>query len=339
MTGIMPKLSFGYLCDFRNPAQFGRDWTQVYGETVDFASHIDAAGFEGIWVPEHHGAEDGYCPAPNIALAAIAARTNKIRLGSGIALAPLYHPLRFAEECAMLDILSGGRLEMGLAIGYRRKETAAYGVDFTKRGARFDEFLKIVRALWSGENVNHDGAFFRLENAKVAPLSSRGQIPLYIGGFAPKALERVARYGDGYFGNEEFVAPYKVALVAAGKNPGTARIRIQSLFTLVADDPEAAMEEVGPYFHHMNNMYGVWLNEDKAVGIDNPGLKPMDFEAFKNSGILQIMNPAQAVDHFLAMQKRIPVEHITLALPPGVPLLKFAKYTDLFAREVLPAFV
>ena len=141
------KLTFGYLYDFRNPAQWHRDPTLLYNEIIDFAAWSEGQGFTGAWVPEHHGAEDGYMPAPNIVLAAIAARTRTLKLGSAVGLAPLYHSVRFAEECAVLDILSGGRLEMALAIGYRRREAEAYGVDFTRRGSRFDEFLTIVRQL------------------------------------------------------------------------------------------------------------------------------------------------------------------------------------------------
>jgi alkanesulfonate monooxygenase SsuD/methylene tetrahydromethanopterin reductase-like flavin-dependent oxidoreductase (luciferase family) len=335
---VPPKLSFGYLYDFRNPAQFERPWVDVYSEILDFIVWSESAGFEGAWVPEHHGAEDGYMPSPNVALAAIAARTKTIRLGSAIALAPLYHPVRFAEECAVLDILSGGRMEMALAIGYRKRETEAYGVPFGKRGAMFDEFLEIVRRLWAGETVTFEGQHYRVTNAKLMPPSPRGQMPLYIGGFAEKALERVARYADGYFGNEEVCGLYSDKLRNEGKDPAAAKIRIQGLFTMVAEDPGAAMEEVAPYFAHVNNSYGVWLNEDKASGIDDPLLKPMSLEAFKASGILQIRTPDKAIDYFRRMQTRIPVEHFMMMLPPGLPPARFVKYAELFAREVMPAF-
>lgn len=335
MTG---KLSFGYLYDFRNPAQWRRDPAPLYADILDFAAWSETVGFEGAWVPEHHAAEDGYMPSPMLALAAIAARTTRIRLGSAIALAPLYHPVRFAEECAVLDILSNGRAEMALAIGYRKRETEAYGVDFRKRGAIFDEFLEIVRRLWAGETVTFEGQHYQVRNAAISPLSSRGQIPLYIGGFAEKALARVAKYADGYFGNEDVCGLYADKLRDEGKDPAAARIRIQALFTMVAADPDAAMEELAPYFHHVNNTYGVWLNEDKAVGIDDPALKTMPLEDFKKSGILQILTPEHAIARFKAMQARINVEHIMMMLPPGLPPARFKPYAELFAKEVIPAF-
>jgi alkanesulfonate monooxygenase SsuD/methylene tetrahydromethanopterin reductase-like flavin-dependent oxidoreductase (luciferase family) len=333
----MTKLSFGYLYDFRNPTIWHRPWPELYAETLDLIAWSETVGFEGAWVPEHHRAEDGYMPSPLVTLGAIAARTKTIRLGSAVALAPLYHPVRFAEDCAVLDILSNGRIEMALAIGYRRRETEAYGVDFTKRGRRFDEFLEIVRRLWAGETVSFEGSFYSVKDASISPASPRGQIPLYIGGFAEKALERVAKYADGYFGNEDVCGQYIDKLRDQGKDPASARIRIQGLFFAVAADPKAAMEELAPYYHHVNNSYGVWLNEDKASGVDGV-LVPMSLEAFKTSGILQILTPGEAIDMFRAMQARMPIEHYMMMRPPGLPSARFVEYAELFAREVIPAF-
>jgi alkanesulfonate monooxygenase SsuD/methylene tetrahydromethanopterin reductase-like flavin-dependent oxidoreductase (luciferase family) len=337
---VKSKLTFGYLCDFRNPEQWRRPWADLYAETLDFIAWSESVGFAGAWVPEHHGADDGYVPSPLVVLAAIAARTKKIKLGSAIALAPLYHPVRFAEECAVLDILSNGRLEMAIAIGYRRREAEAYGVDFSKRGSRTDEFLDIVTRLWAGESVTYEGKHFAIKNATIVPAPTHGRIPLYIGGFTDKALERTAKYGDGYFGNMEICDLYAEKLRAAGKDPTSGRVRIQGLFTVVAPDPEKAMEELAPYFHHVNNSYGQWLNEDRAAtGFgDTAVLKPMSLEAFKSSGILSILTPSQAIDMFNKMCAKAPVEHFMMMLPPGLPPARFMKYAEVFAKEVIPAF-
>jgi alkanesulfonate monooxygenase SsuD/methylene tetrahydromethanopterin reductase-like flavin-dependent oxidoreductase (luciferase family) len=165
----MNKLTFGYLYDFRNPDQWKRDWHELYEETIELAAWSESAGFNAAWVPEHHLASDSYVSSPLMALAAIAARTKTIRLGSAIALAPLYHPYRFAADCVALDILSNGRVEMALAIGYRRREYEAFGLDFTKRGARFDEFLVVATRLWAGETVDFAGEHYQLNGAKLMP--------------------------------------------------------------------------------------------------------------------------------------------------------------------------
>lgn len=332
------KLTFGYLYDFRNPPEWERPWNDLYAETLDVIAWSETVGFSGAWVPEHHGADDGYQPSPLVTLAAVAARTSTLRLGSAVALAPLYHPVRFAEDTAVLDIISGGRAEMALGLGYRRREYDGLGLDFTTRGRRFDEFLQIVHALWAGETVNFEGRHFTVKGAKITPLSPRGAIPLYIGGFADRALERVARYADGYFGNEEFGDLYAEKLRQQGKDPGTGRVRIQGLFFVVANDPEKAMEELGPYYHYISNSYGAWLDEDKAIGMSDPVLAPMSLEQFKRSGILQIVTPDRAVDKFRKMQERMPFEHFMMMMPAGLPAERFMEYAELFANEVIPAF-
>ena len=212
------KLTFGYLFDFRNPPQWHRGWTEHYKDIVDFAVSTEAMGFHAAWFPEHSLASDGYIPSPLVACAAVAARTSRIRLGTAVALAPLYNPMRFASDCAVLDCIAGGRLEITLAIGYRRRETQAYGVDFARRGAMFDEFLEIVTRLWAGETVTFAGKFYQIQDAFLSPPPPRGRIPLLVGGFVPKAMERVAKWADGYFGNIEAAPLYLDKLKAAGKD-------------------------------------------------------------------------------------------------------------------------
>ena len=336
----MRKLTFGYLYDFRNPVQWHQPPADLYAQILEFISWTESLGFEEAWVPEHHGADDAYMPSPLVTLAAIAARTKTIKLGSAVALAPLYHPVRFAEDCAVLDILSNGRLEIGVAIGYLRREAEAYGVDFTSRGRRTDEFLEVVRRLWAGETFSYEGQFFNLKNASITPKPVSGRIPLYMGGFNDKALDRIAKYGDGYFGNMDVVEPYLEKLRAHGKDASAARIRIQGIFVVVAHDPQKAMHELAPYFHHVNNTYGQWLNEDRtSTGFgDSAVLKPMTLEAFKAGGILSILTPAAAIEMFHKMRSQAAVEHFMMMLPPGLPPRKFVEYAEVFATDVMPAF-
>jgi alkanesulfonate monooxygenase SsuD/methylene tetrahydromethanopterin reductase-like flavin-dependent oxidoreductase (luciferase family) len=333
---VSGKLTFGYLYDFRNPAQWRRPWSELYGEILDTIVWTEQAGFDGAWIPEHHLADDGYMTSPLVALAAIAARTSRMRIGTGIALAPLYNPTRFATDCAILDILANGRLEIGLAIGYRRRETAAFGIDFKKRGKLFDEWLEIVTRLWAGETVDFAGQFFSIEGAKLSPAPPRGRIPLYIGGFAEKAMERVARYGEGYLGSDHICGLYLDKLREQGKDTSSARVRITGLTTFVARDPEAAMEELAPYFLHVNNSYGEFFAEDRALGMDS--FSPMDLDAFKKSGTLQILTPEAMVAMLRDMKERMPMDHYMMMMPPGLPAARFVEYAQLFADEVMPAF-
>ena len=331
------KLTFGYLYDFRNPPPWHRPWDQLYADILEVVAWTEKAGFEGAWVPEHHMADDGYMPSPLVALSAIAARTSRIRIGTAIALAPLYHPLRFAEECAVLDILSNGRLDVGLAIGYRQRESNAFGTDFTKRGRLFDEWLEIVTRLWAGEEVNFNGQFFSLEGAKLMPPASRGRIPLYLGSFTDRAMERVARYGDGFIGNTDIFDLYANKLREQGKDLTSARVRATELFLVVAHDPERAMNELAPYYHYINNSYGEWFNEGQGQDFGDR-LDPMSLEKFKRSGVLNILTPDDAIKMIREKQASIPLEHVMMMMPAGLPAERFVEYAQVFANDVLPAF-
>jgi probable F420-dependent oxidoreductase len=330
------KLTFGYLYDFRNPPQWRRPWETLYAETLDVIAETEQLGFEGAWLPEHHLAEDGYLPSPLTVLAAVAARTKTIRIGTGVALAPLHDPVRFATDAALIDILSAGRLDLGLAIGYRKREAAAFGVDFTRRGARFDEFLQIVTKLWAGEMVDFEGKHFQIKGAQLRPPAPRGRVPLYIGGFADKAMDRVARYGQGYIGSPDVCGTYVDKLREQGKDPASARIRVTGLTTVVARDPEAAMEELAPHFLHVNNSYSEWNAEDQALGMH--GMQAQTLEEYKASGALQILTPDAAIAMFRKMQERMPLEHFMMGMPAGLPPERFLRYAEDFAADVLPAF-
>ena len=332
-------MTFGYLYDFRNPAQWRKPWADLYAETLDLMAWTEKLGFEGIWVPEHHGSDDGYLPSPLTVLGAIAARTKTVKIGTAIALAPLYHPVRFAEDCAVLDILSEGRLELAIAVGYRRRETDAFGVSFNSRGSRTDEFIQIVRRLWAGEAVNHESKHFSIKNARIQPRPLNGRVPLFVGGYSQKAMQRAVTYGDGYHGNVEMFDAYLQAVEAAGRNSAPARLRGLDLFLYVAKDPERAYEELAPHCYYTHQAYSKWMLEDQAgYDIADVTLKSMTFEDFKASGTLKVMTPTQAIDYFDGLLQHKSVEHFMLFVPSGFPPTRFAEYAELFSKEVIPAF-
>ena len=332
----MSKVGLGFIFDFRNPSAWQRPADVLYRETIDAIVETERLGFAAAWIPEHHVAADGYLPAPLPVLGALASRTSRMTLGTGIALAPLYDPLRFAEECAVIDCIAGGRLEIGLAIGYRQREYEAFGLDFRQRGARFEEFLTLLRALWAGETVTHDGPHFTLTNASIAPLPPRGRIPLAIGGFAPKALARVARHGDAYFGNAEVWPAMKEQLEQAGRDPDEFGILLPALYTFIARDPQAAMAELAPHFHFMHQSYGAWMNENNAIGLESAQSQDMDLDTFKASGLLEILTPDEAVTRYSALADEMPLRHVAMTWPPGLSPDRFLAYASDIAADVIP---
>ncbi len=122
-------------------------------------------GFDSVWMEEHHSVVNHYWPSPIPVLAGFATRTSRVVLGTDILVAPFYHPVRLAEDAAMLDMMSDGRAVLGVAIGYKPDEFALYGADLAKRGARFEEQLAIVKALWTQDTVSFKGRYYQLEGS------------------------------------------------------------------------------------------------------------------------------------------------------------------------------
>jgi alkanesulfonate monooxygenase SsuD/methylene tetrahydromethanopterin reductase-like flavin-dependent oxidoreductase (luciferase family) len=331
---MKPRVGFGYGFDLRNPQQWQRPWPELYAETLDFIAWTETIGFERVWLAEHHGIEDGYLPSPLMVGAAIAARTKTMRISTGVALAPHYHPVRLAEDMAVLDCISNGRAELALGIGYLRAETKAYGFAAKHRASMSDEILQIVRRLWTGETVTFEGECFSIEDARVTPPPvQQPSIPLFVGAARPLGFRRAARYGDGYIGGVASYRLYLDEVRALGKDEGSARfVCMDDMWLLVSEDPEQTFEEVAPHAYYQINKYAEW-----SVDLDY-SFPQMDFETFKTSGILKILTPDAAIAHIRSKVDAAPAEGFCMQTPAGFPLSKLAEHAELFANKVLPAF-
>src|SRR4051812_22043076 len=144
----MPGVQFGIWHDFRNPPQWHVPYARLYAENLEQIAWAETLGYESVWVSEHHVTDDGYLPSVFPMLAAIAQRTTTMRLGSSILLGPFQHPIRFDEDVAVLDQLSGGRLEVGLGLGYRAREFELLGVPIAERARRTEELIEVARRVW-----------------------------------------------------------------------------------------------------------------------------------------------------------------------------------------------
>lgn len=176
-------------------------------------------GFESIWVPEHvvlfddyesryPYAADGRFPGggdtgllePLTALAYLAAVTNRIRLGSGICLVPQRNPVYTAKQVVDLDCLSGGRVDFGIGVGWLREEFEAVAVPFARRGARTDEYLQVMRSLWTDEVSSFEGEHYTLPACRMYPKPvQQPHPPIHVGGESAAAMRRAARHGDGWY--------------------------------------------------------------------------------------------------------------------------------------------
>jgi alkanesulfonate monooxygenase SsuD/methylene tetrahydromethanopterin reductase-like flavin-dependent oxidoreductase (luciferase family) len=297
----------GLYFDLRNPPQWHKPWADLYAQTLDWISGAEQAGADSIWLTEHHFFEDGYVSQPLTLAAAVAARTRKVRIGTAVVLAPLYPALRIAEDAAIVDLVSGGRLELGLGAGYVRREFTAYGAEREQRFATLAQRFEEIRALY-GEGL-------------VTPPPIQDPVPLWGGYLGPKGAKRAGELGVGLLTlDRKNVEIYLASHRAAGHAPGSARCAgVQNI--ILADDPEATFEELLPHYAHQTNSYRaalyagsgktpktITLAEIRA-GLDG-----------RKSGAFQVLSVEEAVQQLSDTCKGLPVEDVFLwASIAGMP--------------------
>lgn len=249
--------------DVRNPQQWHRDPAVLYAETLDQIGWADTLGFGAVWLSEHHFTDEGYLPGLMPMLGAVAMRTTRMRLGTAVLLAPLYHPLRLAEEAAVVDALSGGRLDLGVAPGYRLAEFAAMGVPKAERGTRTDEIIELLIAAWTTPRVTYRGRHFEFSDVAVAPKPvQQPHPPLWIGGSTPAAARRAVRFGANFMPDSgaplEVFQLYRDECAAAGRPPGEVAT---NLVVHVCDDPEQGWHQVKQHYFYVRQVYQQWFAE------------------------------------------------------------------------------
>ena len=246
------RIQFGLNLEFRNPQQFYRDPAKLYEDIIEHTVWAEGLGYDYIFLTEHHFTHDDWAPSPLMLLSAIAARTKRVRLSTSIMLLPFYHPVRLAEDGAVLDIISGGRYELAAGLGYRPEEFGGYGMQLLSRSRRADEMLEIIRRLWDGETVNFKGKFFQVDNVRLSPRPvQQPRPPIMVGGYAPNAVKRAARMGDGLVGvTPQTYEIYVEELRRLGKDPAKVQgnRRRRSLGVLL-QRARTDVERDGPLLH------------------------------------------------------------------------------------------
>jgi probable F420-dependent oxidoreductase len=235
--------------------------------SMEICRRAEAAGFESLWGGEHvilpskiessyPYTADGKIPAmpdtpipdPLIWLAFAAAAAPTMRLGTCILIVPQRNPLILAKELATLDQLSGGKVELGLGVGWLEEEFQALGVPWERRGARNDEYIEAMRTLWSGPEVEFHGEFVDFPTVTCSPRPVQPTIPILVGGDSEVAIKRAARLADGYFPGEgdvdrlaSLITRVLQAAEDAGRDPG--EIEINAMFSTQMTDPVAGVEK------------------------------------------------------------------------------------------------
>jgi probable F420-dependent oxidoreductase len=290
---------------------------------------------------EHHSVVNHYWPSPLTVLAGFATRTAKVTLGTDILVAPFYHPVRLAEDVALLDIMSNGRFVLGVAIGYKPDEFALYGADLAKRGARFVEQLTIMQALWTQESVSFKGKYFAVEGKLEPKPVTKPYPPVWIGGWGELTLQRAATLGDNWIpgptadlarlvnGKRQFLHNR----AAAGR---TAPITEWPLTrdVIIADTDKQARELAEQHIM-------VSYRKEYAGGWKHPFIDASiatDLDALMRNRFL-IGGPDQVVRALRPFVEEYGMTHLICRLFfPGMPHRHILRELELLSREVMPAF-
>lgn len=328
-------VKFGYLFDFRQPPELSQLSSQeFYAAMFQQIEYLDQAGFDTIWTTEHHFTDDGYLSAVMPMLAAIAARTKQAKIGSYVILAPFYHPLRLAEDAALIDVISNGRLRLGIGLGYRHEEFEAFQMPQKERLGRTLETVEILKRAWTGERFSFEGKYFTIKDARVLPKPISQPYPeLLWGGMAPQAIRRGARLDMGFACNlgAKEIKLYHDALRELGKQPPAYSV-VNSRLVFIADTEKQAWETIKPALMYQMAMYGKWLSEGAVESGDH--YRP-DADALRKSAIL---GPAERVTKMLReVINGVPMTEITLMMQfPGLDPAKTMTSLERFGTEVLP---
>ena len=334
-----PKIRFGMWYDFRNPPAWKRPYDQLYNEIIDQIVWGEENGFDDIWLSEHHFIEDGYSPSLLPIAAAIASRTRKIHIGTSVVLLPFHNPVRMAEDAATVDVISGGRFELGVGVGYKVEEFESFAISSKERGARTNEGLEIIRRLWEGETLTFEGKYYTVTKAKLTPEPiQQPRPPIWVGGFTPPALRRAAKYGDGYIGVgplKEAYERYVTALEKVGKSTTDIRLAGGYFWLIPSEDPDKTWNEAAEHVRYQVNAYAEW--SEKAGMPLFPKLP--DTDALRESGLFQVVDVDTCIQMIRDYALETPLTHYySWTLPPGLPASWIQPHLELFTSKVIPAF-
>jgi alkanesulfonate monooxygenase SsuD/methylene tetrahydromethanopterin reductase-like flavin-dependent oxidoreductase (luciferase family) len=252
--------------DLRHPAQFPTSGADIYAHALDMCAWADERGFDRIGIPEHHQNEDGYISCPLLFAAAVGGRTERLRVRTGILIAPLYDPLRLAEEVAVADLCLRGRLELGMGLGVLEADYDAFGVDFKQRGRLMEELIPFLRQAWTGQPFEYRGRLVR-----VTPRPVQDPMPIYLGGMSRAATDRAARLADGF----HTVMPqtfemYRESCRKLGKpDPGPPAPRGPLFLWVTKEDKATMTARLRPHFEQQVASYEQ-QNRKAGGGLINP---------------------------------------------------------------------
>lgn len=309
--------------DMRVPDFAEASSVEMYAAALDMVAYADEYGIDKVDFQEHHQSPDGYLPTPFLMACAAAARTKRIALVPGAVILPFHDPVQVAEQIAVGDLISGGRMYTVLAAGYSEREFAAFRVSLKDRARLMDDGLDIILRALSGERFMDRG-----REVFVRPLPSRPPREIvYGGGGSPASARRAARFGLSMWPmNHGIIADYEGECQRLGKLPGRYIRSSKSVY--VTDDPERSWHEIGPHVLHNARSYSAWSASHQVSTSPMHGLDTL--EKVLASGVISVVTPDEAVA--IGMENAIALQPLMGGLKPELGW----KSLEMFVAKVLP---
>ena len=315
--------------DMRAP-DFGTPRQALFDAALEMCEWADQLGFNAVGLGEHHGVDDGYLPSPIPMASAIGARTKRITVRPNILQAPIYDPVKLAEDLAVAQYLCQGRLEIVIGAGYRPYEFQMFGKRREDRKDLYINAFEFLRKAWTGQTFEYQG-----RSITITPTPDPAP-KLLLGGSHPAVAKRAARIADGYYPPAgENWALYRQTCIELGKpDPGEHFKKLGPIYTHVSEQPDQDWEIIAPHIAHVVASYAEWTVEayGKAGG---PFAAGVDINALRDSGSYQVEKPQQIIDNIVALGKNR--SFILNPLIGGLDPKIAWRGLQLFEKEVWPA--
>ncbi|MEY2425536.1 MAG: hypothetical protein QOI61_1108 [Actinomycetota bacterium] len=316
--------------DMRHPAISPASPSELYRAALDMAKWAEQHNVLSVTVSEHHGVDDGYLSSPLVMAGAIAGATENIMINIAAVLAPLHDPLRLAEDIAVLDLASGGRVSIVLGLGYRPSEYAMFDKAWKGRGKNFDDMLGVLKQAWTGEPFEYQG---RTVQVTPRPMSQPHPM-IFIGGSSPNAAKRAAKHGLSFLpalGDPSLEQTYREECERLGTQPGMVMLPSGPGFVHVAEDPDKAWAELGQYLLYETSVYASWQLPGQTSHVHSEAKTTDELRA---EGMYKIITPEECV----ALAKELgPMASMVLhPLIGGMPPEAAWSSLELLASQVMP---
>ncbi len=317
-----------------------------YKEFLEEVLLGERLGFDSVWLEEHHGVKNHYWPSPLVALAGVATKTERMLIGTDIIVLPFYHPVRVAEDAAMLDIISKGRFILGVAIGYKPDEFELYQAPLKMRGARFEEMVQLIKELWTQEEVNFEGKYFQVSGLKIEPRPvSKPHPPVWVGGWGDLSLARAAKLGNAWVPGPtadlnkliDCQQTYRQNLAQIGIDPESVATPLTREVVIAPTDGQAREMAEKHLLINYRDEYGggkwkhPFIGSEDAAAVDQ-------FDEISRERFL-VGSPETVTSELKYFEDVFGVDHLICRLYfPGMPHEFIMQELKLIAEEVMPAF-